>query len=87
MCIGCGLENNFRSVFVRYVYDFALWKKNQPQDAAAGEEVCKEHKRNKYIARLKKVASRLPQNIIEDSMTDMRRGCERLWEAKGGHFQ
>ena len=62
-------------------------EENESQDAAAGEEVCKEQKGNKYIARSKKVASRLPRKFISDSIADMRRRCLRVEEAKSGQFQ
>ena len=43
--------------------------------------------RIQYVARLRKVAKSLPRKFIDDSVADIGRRCQRLWDAKGGHFQ
>ena len=47
----------------------------------------KRETRIQYVARLRKVAKSLPRKFIDDSVADMGRRCQRLWDAKGGHFQ
>ena len=43
--------------------------------------------RAQYLARLRKTALRLPRSLIQNSIGDMRKRCERLHNARGEHFE
>ena len=40
-----------------------------------------------YASSLRRTALRLPRSFIESSVRDMQRRCQRLFEAKGHHFE
>ena len=69
--------------------DYALWKevnkrmRLQEKSWAKG----KTETREGYMERLRRTALRLPKHFITDSIGDMRRGCQRLYEAKGSFFE
>ena len=69
--------------------DYALWKeinrrmRRQEQNWARG----KVESRSQYLTRLKRTAIRLPKSFLEDSIGDMVRRCELLYQAKGYHFE
>ena len=43
--------------------------------------------RDAYIGRLRRTAARLPRAFIEQSIGDMARRCQRLYAARGQHFE
>ena len=43
--------------------------------------------RAQYIARLRKTARRLPTSFVDKAIGDMAERCQRLYEAKGRHFE
>ena len=47
----------------------------------------KRETRAEYVARLKKAAKSLPKRFVEKAIMDMRRRCQRLYAAKGKHFE
>ena len=71
------------------VCDFALWKEVTRRMRLQEKNFArsKRETRSQYISRLKKTATRLPAKFISDSIADMQRRCQRLWDEKGGHFQ
>ena len=40
-----------------------------------------------YVARLRKTAKSLPVSFVRKAIGDMRRRCQRLYEAKGHHSE
>ena len=71
------------------VCDYALWAeiskrmRRQEKSWPAG----KKEKREEYLARLRKTALRLPSSFVTSSIGDMARRCQRMRQAKGGHFE
>ena len=51
------------------------WKDTRPETTA------------KCLRRLRRTAIRSPESFIHDTVADMARWCNRLNEAKGGHFE
>ena len=47
----------------------------------------KRETRQEYVNRLRRVAKSLPASFINKSIGDMVRRCNRLYAAKGGHFE
>ena len=47
----------------------------------------KRESREQYIQRLRKTATSLPKKFVEDSVGDMVRRCNRLYNAKGKLFE
>jgi len=47
----------------------------------------KKETREKYLARLRRTALRLPPKFINSSIKNMRERCQRLHKAKGGHIE
>ena len=43
--------------------------------------------RAQYLARLRKMALRLPRSLIQKSIGDVCKRCERLYNARGEHFE
>ena len=68
------------------VLDYAIWSeinrrmRRQEQKWAKG----KRETRAQFAARLRRTAMRLPKDFIAASVSDMKRRCERILEAKGG---
>ena len=71
-----------------------------PLDYAVGSEINKrmrKHERNwakskretraQYLTRLNRTAKRLPGTFINKTVDDMRRRCQRLYDAHGGSFE
>ena len=46
-----------------------------------------EETREQYVTRLKRTAGQLPKKFIDDSIGDMKRRCQRLYDAQGGYFE
>ena len=71
------------------VLDYAVWKgvnkrmRNQEKAWPKG----KRETREQYAGRLRRTAMRLPQSFIDDSVGDMQRRCQRLYAARGHHFE
>ena len=70
------------------VYEHALWKavsrkmRRQERSFPAG----KRETREKYLRRLKKVATALPRSFSDRAIGDMAERCRCLQRARGGHF-
>ena len=71
------------------VCDYALWAEVNRRMRAQekGWPASKKETRQEYLARMRRVAFGLPKDFVCSSNQDMRRRCERLWQAKGGHFE
>ena len=71
------------------VCDYALWKAVVRKMRSEESTWPKNYKetREEYIARLSKAAKSLSTQFINDSIGDMKRRCQRLFEAKGGLFE
>jgi hypothetical protein len=71
------------------VCDYALWTKvnsiMRKQERKFRKS--KRETRQEYINRLRRVALSLPKSFIDNSIGDMGRRCNRLYAAKGGHFE
>lgn len=71
------------------VLDYAVWKeinKRMRQQEKLWPK-SKRESRDGYASRLRRTALRLPRSFINASIGDMRRRCQRLFEAKGHHFE
>ena len=71
------------------VCDYALWKAVVRKMRSEESTWPKNYKetREEYIARLSKAAKSLSTQFINDSIGDMKRRCQRLFEAKGRLFE
>lgn len=69
--------------------DYAVWKQvgRIMRRQESRFPASKRETRADYIKRLLRAAKRLPPSFIEKAIGDMRRRCQRLFEAKGGHFE
>ena len=71
------------------ICDYALWteisKRMRRQEKSWPDG--KKEKRDEYLARLRKTALGLPSSFVTRSIGDMARRCQRLRQAKGGHFE
>ena len=47
----------------------------------------KKETRKVYLARLRRIALRLPSTFVSKSIGDMKRRCELLEKARGRHFE
>ncbi len=47
----------------------------------------KKETRGKFLARLRRTAMRLPTAFVQKCIGDMRRRCQLVAAAKGGHFE
>ena len=71
------------------VMDYAIWKavsrrlRRQERTFPANKGETQE----KFVERLKKTARRLPSALVTKSIADLRRRCQRLHAARGGHFE
>ena len=71
------------------VMDYSIWSavlRHMREEEATFPKGFKES-RDAFLARLQKTAKSLPKCFILKSIGDMRRRCERLFEAKGGLFE
>ena len=71
------------------ICDYALWKEinKRMRKQELKWRANKRETRVEYVARLKRTALRLPQRFIENSIGDMVRRCQLLFEAEGGYFE
>lgn len=70
------------------VMDYAVWKQiNLRMRAQEKTWKNKRETREAYLERLRKTAMGLPASFINDSVGDMVRRCQKLYEAKGGYFE
>ena len=71
------------------VCDFALWQEvcSRMRRQEKMWRPSKTESRQQYLARLSRTAKRLPASFINRSIKDMKRRCQRLAAAKGGHFE
>lgn len=71
------------------VLDYAIWpeinKRMRKQELRWPR--AKREDRAQYLARLRRTALRLPRTFIDASIGDMRRRCQRVSAAEGGHFE
>ena len=69
--------------------DYSLWAeisrrmRKQEKSWPAGRK----ETRKQYLARLRRTAKRLPAAFLNKCVGDMKRRCEKLLAAKGGHFE
>ena len=71
------------------VCDFALWSEinRRMRRQERSWPRTKRETRKHFLARLKRTALRLPATFVNKSVQDMRRRCNRLFAAKGHHFE
>ena len=71
------------------VLDYAIWKQVTRKMCAQEKKFPKSKRetRAEYIARLRKVAKRLPADSISKAVGNMAMRCRRLYDAQGGHFE
>ena len=71
------------------VLDYAIWKQVTRKMRAQEKKFPKSKRetRAEYIARLRKVAKRLPASFINKAIGNMVTRCRRLYDAQGGHFE
>ena len=71
------------------VCDYALWARvnNIMRKQEKKFRKSKRETRKEYVDRLRRVAKSLPKSFIDKSIGDMVRRCNRLYAAKGGHFE
>lgn len=71
------------------VMDYAVWpeinKRMRRQEKRWSST--KRETRAQYLARLKRTAMRLPASFVDRSIEDMRRRCQRCFDADGGYFE
>ena len=71
------------------VCDYALWAKIGRN--MRRQEACfpgsRRETRAEYLERLRKTAKRLPTSFIDKAIANMKVRCQRLFEARGGHFE
>ena len=69
--------------------DYGLWRavdmRMRRQERRFGGK--KVETREEYLARLKRTASNLPGDFLARLVGDMKRRCQRCFEANGGHFE
>ena len=71
------------------VLDYAIWSEVERRMRKT-ERAWKKDKtetRAQFGVRLARTAQKLPKEFIDKSIADMKRRCERLYEAKGGLFE
>ena len=71
------------------VCDYALWKAVAVRRRAQEKGWPKNTKesRDHHVARLRETAKSLPASFVRKSIGDIRRRCQKLYEAKGHHFE
>ena len=69
--------------------DYGLWKEVDKRMRKQEKNFAKDKKetRKKFAERLARTAKRLPKKFLLKLVCDMRRRCQRLFAAKGGHFE
>ena len=71
------------------VCDYALWSEVNRRMRMQEKRMppSKRESRVDFLRRLKRTALRLPSAFSDASMKQMRKRCQRLRDAKGGHFE
>jgi hypothetical protein len=71
------------------VCDYALWSQinRSMRRREASFPSSKKESRDEYLYRLKQSAKRLSRSFINRAVEDMKRRCQRLHAARGGHFE
>ena len=71
------------------VCDYALWTEVNKRMRAQEKRMPsnKRESRAEFLKRLKRTALRLPSSFVDSSIKQMRKRCQRLQDAKGGHFE
>jgi len=71
------------------VCDYALWAEVNRRMRVQEQKWKKNKKegRDVYLKRLRRTALRSPKSFIEKAVGDMPRRLQRLYEAKGHHFE
>lgn len=71
------------------VCDYAIWKEvnTRMRKQELSWRKSKRESKMDYMARLHRTALRLPRSFMNKSIGDMKRRCERLYEAGGGLFE
>ena len=71
------------------VCDYALWREVTRKMRAQERRFPKSKRetRQQYIARLRRAALSLPKDFINKAIGNMVKRCQRLYEAKGHHFE
>jgi len=69
--------------------DYGLWKEvdKRMRNQEKKHDKDKKESRKEYTQRLARTAQRLPATFLTKLVGDMQRRCQRLFEAKGGHFE
>ena len=69
--------------------DYAVWKQVTRKMRAQERHISHRRweSRAELVARLHKVAKGLSKKFVERAIGDMRRRCQRLYAAKGAHFE
>ena len=69
--------------------DYALWPAINRRMRAQEQKWRrnKRESREEYMSRLRRTATHLPKTFIAKAVADMKRRCQRLYEAKGNHFE
>ena len=71
------------------VMDYGIWKAvNRRMRAQEWKFLAnKVETKAEFVGRLQRVARALPKALVQRSITDMRRRCQRLHAARGGYFE
>jgi len=71
------------------VCDYAIWKEvnSRMRRQELNWPKAKRESRNDYLRRLRRTALRLPAGFINKSISDMKRRCQRLYDAAGGFIE
>ena len=71
------------------VCDYMLWHEVNTRMRKAESKWDKDRRetRAQYLSRLRRTALRLPRRLIQKSTGGLRKLCERLYTARGEHFE
>ena len=71
------------------VMDYAIWKKidTMMRRREARWKSTKKETRAQYLTRLHRTAKNLPTTFVDKAIGNMRERCQRLYKAKGHHFE
>ena len=71
------------------ICDYALWSQinRKMRRGEASFPMSKKESRDEYLERLKRNAKSLSRSFINRAIEDMKRRCQRLYAARGGHFE
>ena len=69
--------------------DYAVWSEinKRMRKQERNFDNSKRETRAQYLTRFKRTAKRLPGTFINETVDDMRRRCQRLYDAHGGSFE